>query len=75
VGKKCIDSENEGLYEVTEIFYNSEFNVVVGKRKPLDGRLKKFDDSQFGVYGADGILELTDTGRRGVMAHFNRGNG
>jgi hypothetical protein len=31
VGKKFIDSENEGLYEVTEIFYNPEFNVVVGK--------------------------------------------
>jgi hypothetical protein len=40
-GKRFIDSENEGLYEVTEIFYNPEFNVIVGKRKPLDGRLKK----------------------------------
>jgi hypothetical protein len=60
VGKKFIDSENEGLYDVTEIFYNPEFNVVVGKRKSLDGRLTKFDDSQFCVYGGDGLLELTD---------------
>jgi hypothetical protein len=42
------------------IFYNPEFNVVVGKRKPLDGRLKKFDDSQFCVYGGDDLLKLTD---------------
>jgi hypothetical protein len=44
---------------VTEIFYNPEFNVVVGKRKPLYGRLKKFDYSQFRVYGIDCHLQYT----------------
>ena len=38
IGRKFIDPENDGLYEVYSVFYNSEFEVVVGRRRSLDGR-------------------------------------
>ena len=60
IGKKFIDPENNGLYEVSLVSYNPEFDVVVGMRRPLDGRPRKYDDSQFCVFGREGLLELTD---------------
>lgn len=32
IGRKFIDSDNNGRYAVSAIFYDSEFEVVVGKR-------------------------------------------
>ena len=60
VGRKFIDSDNNGLYEVSSVSYNSEFDVVVGTRRPMDGRPRKYDDCHFCVFGMDGLLELTD---------------
>ena len=50
IGRKFVDPENDGLYNVYSVFYNSEFEVVVGRRRSLDGRLRKYDDSQFCVW-------------------------
>lgn len=60
VGRKFIDTENNGLYEVSAVLYNPEFEVVVGTRRPMDGRPRRYDDSQFCVFGREGLLELTD---------------
>ena len=34
--------------------------MVGDSRRPVDGRLRNYDDSQFCVYGYEGLLDLTD---------------
>jgi hypothetical protein len=61
VGLKFVDPENKGLYEVSHIKYNEEFNVVVGGKRAMDGKLRKYDDSLICVFGREGLYEMTDT--------------
>jgi hypothetical protein len=84
VGQKFVDTDNGGLYEVSQITYNEEFGVVVGGKRAMDGKLRKYDDSMVCVFGRDGLLEMTDTysaqhpadqawpTTRGEMEHLQR---
>lgn len=39
IGRTFIDSDNKGLYEISEVLYNSDYEVVVGKRRLWKARL------------------------------------
>jgi len=60
VGKKFIDDENGVEYQVEDIFYSTTARVVLGHRKALAGAAHKYDDDPFAVYGAMGLLQLTE---------------
>jgi hypothetical protein len=60
VGRVFVDPDNGGRYEVSLVEYNEEFKVVVGGKRSLDGKLRKYDDSLICVFGREGIMEMTD---------------
>jgi hypothetical protein len=52
VGKRCVDDENEALYQIDKMIYMESAKAVVGYRRAMDGRLYKYDDDPFHVSGA-----------------------
>ena len=60
VGRRYVDDENGVLYQVDKVEYSESAKAVVGYRRAMDGRLYKYDDDPFHVYGAMGLLQLTE---------------
>jgi len=53
--------EDEGrLYEIWQVRFDPESEMVIGFRKPLSGRTHKEDGSAFAVYGREGLYELSE---------------
>lgn len=60
VGRKFIDDENGKLYVIDRIWYLDTAKAVVGTRRPLSGNQRAYDDDCFYVYGAMGLLQLSE---------------
>ena len=60
VGRRYIDDENGVLYQVSEVGFMESARAVVGYRRAMDGKAYKYDDDPFHVFGAMGLLQLTE---------------
>ena len=59
-GRKYEDDETGRLYEIYQVRFDEESKLVIGFRKPLDGRTNREDGSAFSVYGKAGLYELSE---------------
>ena len=66
VGRKYVDNENDKLYEIYQVRYDPESEMIIGFRKPLSGTTDRRDGSAYAVYGKEGLFELSE---RYLLAH------
>jgi hypothetical protein len=59
-GRKFIDDEDGKLYEVYQVRYDEESEMIIGFRKPMTGTANRNDGSAYAVYGKSGLYELTE---------------
>ena len=57
-GRKFVDEGR--LYEIYQVTFEEEYEMVIGFRKPLSGRPNKEDGSAFAVYGKEGLYALSE---------------
>lgn len=59
-GRKYYDNENQRLYEIYQVRYDKESEMIIGFRKPLSGKTDVADSSCYAVYGHEGLYELSE---------------
>ena len=63
-GRKIVVADR--LYEIFQLRYESDMEMVIAFRKPLSGSYVKGDENAYAVYGPGGLFELSE---RYLIAH------